>query len=177
MPSKGDDQFAAKAVARGFLSEKIARLYLENLRELEGQGHRTSVDRLLLSNRLLTAHQVRTVQEELGRRIQFCPSCGRRQNVHGLEPGAPARCTKCKEKYVVEGWAGEPRRPVVSRARADMANPSGSGAASPLATSEMGSMRPNESQEIVFGCPTCGGTLTLEDEFCPRCHPGDATPS
>ncbi len=169
MPSRGDADFGRAALEKGYLSDKILRIYLKKVRQLETRGQRTSVDALLLFDKLLSAGQVTEIQLQLERRVQFCPHCGAKHNVVTIPAGERVRCTKCSEGFEIVDWStGSPPRPVAVHLAS-----SGSSAEWPQihAPPPPSSGMDDEDDDDRFECPECGAALRLEDEFCRECHP------
>lgn len=165
MPSRGDADFGRAALEKGYLSEKILKIYLKKVRQLESRGQRTSVDALLLFDKLLSTTQVTELQLELERRVQFCHHCGAKHNVVTLPCGERVRCTKCREPFEIVDWStGVPPRPVAVH----MAS-SGSSVELPQVGGPLSGG--DEDDDELFECPDCGAPLRLTDEFCRDCHP------
>ncbi|MBI4613986.1 MAG: hypothetical protein HY720_10290 [Planctomycetes bacterium] len=183
MASKGDAKFGRLAVEKGYLSQRIVDLYVEKVNQARSSGKPTTIERLLLADRLLTSTQIYELQDLEGKRVQLCPECGARHNVFSLEPGTKVRCKKCRKTFQVEfADLEEPPKPAVTRvppARQGEGNdpasskeprrPASDDPPTPVPASQRALETAGDDGPALFGCPVCGADLTLEDEFCPHC--------
>lgn len=95
MPSKADVEFFKIAVAKGFVDDAKGKRLITLLSQAENNVARLSIDKLMVMEEILTADQVREIQDTQRRRIFYCP-CGQKMNIFAFEPGEKARCKACK---------------------------------------------------------------------------------
>ena len=178
MPSRGDVQFGRLAVENKFLREALLGSYLSKVDEERERGRRTTLERLLRQGGHLTSSQIQWIQEQQKRRIEFCPHCGRKHNVFGLDSGNLVRCDRCRETFeIVDSSPGATLKgkqeknsptPEISPAK------TGSEAKPPPVEETdldsvlfdlVGSVEP-----IRFPCARCGTMLVLEQDICSNCE-------
>lgn len=94
MPTKGDREFVRIAMAKGFLKPEDARAALIRLTQAEENKAMMSVDRVFLMEELLTAGQIREIQEEQHRKLVFC-ACGQKNNIFEFPSGTKCKCQSC----------------------------------------------------------------------------------
>lgn len=95
MPSKSDVEFFKIAVAKGFVDNASGKRLITLLSQAEYNTARLSIEKLMVMEEILTADQVREIQDIQQRRIFYC-SCGQKLNIFTFKTGEKARCRSCK---------------------------------------------------------------------------------
>ncbi|MBI4616789.1 MAG: hypothetical protein HY720_24465, partial [Planctomycetes bacterium] len=101
MSSKGDQRFASAVVECGFLPAPVVAECLARQKERLRSGGRVSIEQVLLADGYLEPSQVVFLEEMLGRRVLYCPQCGKKYNIVELPPGLRVKCPGCGTKIVV----------------------------------------------------------------------------
>jgi serine/threonine-protein kinase len=101
MPSKGDKEFCRAAVERTFASASALQKALDEQRKLEKEGALTTVDQLCIDLAILNPLQVEIVQDQLRRKVVYCPGCTSKYNVYKFRTGTGVKCKKCGEQIEI----------------------------------------------------------------------------
>ncbi|MBI4612060.1 MAG: protein kinase [Planctomycetes bacterium] len=100
MLTPNEIQFLRSAVRRGWITaEKMDAVLARFDGPLGGEG--VSVEAFLMEKGWLGPGGIREIQEELQRRILFCPSCCGKYNVFRRAPGSRFRCPRCSAEITV----------------------------------------------------------------------------
>ena len=119
-----DVSFGKAAHAKGWIDREGARDAMRTVKVLSEAGETTTLSRVLFEQDMLSAKQVRQLQDKLEQREALC-ECGSRVETYTRKPGSKARCPSCKAKVTVPGT--DPKDPFHVPAAAANA-PSQSGA-------------------------------------------------
>ncbi len=101
MPSKGDKEFGKAALDRKFAcAADIQRAFGEQ-KKLEQEGALTTIDQVLTDLAILNPLQVEIVQDQLQRKVVYCPGCTSKYNLYKFASGTGVKCKKCGEQIEV----------------------------------------------------------------------------
>ncbi len=101
MPSKGDKDFAKAALDRKFAESADVQRAFKEQKKLEQEGALTTVDQVLIDLGMLNPLQVEIIQDQLQRKIVYCPGCTAKYNIYKFSSGTGVECKKCGENIEV----------------------------------------------------------------------------
>jgi serine/threonine protein kinase len=101
MPSKGDKEFGKAAIERGFAKSPDVQRALAEQKKLEKEGALTTLDQILIDLHILNPLQVEILQDQLRRKVVYCPGCMAKYNIYKFRSGTGVKCRKCGEQIEV----------------------------------------------------------------------------
>jgi serine/threonine protein kinase len=101
MPTKGDKEFGERAVKHKFAEAEEIERALREQKRLEKEGALTTLDRLVVELGIMNPFQVEFVQDQLNRKVIYCPGCTAKYNVFKHRGATRVKCRKCGEMIEV----------------------------------------------------------------------------
>jgi serine/threonine-protein kinase len=122
MPTKGDRQFGDLAIRHNFAEAGDIEKALQEQKRLEKEGGLTTLDRVVIELGIMNPFQVEFLQEQLNRKVIYCPGCMTKYNVFKYRGDSRVKCRKCSEMIEVPKRYSD-MAPEERQARADAGKP------------------------------------------------------